>query len=1368
MTRFLKYCFAGMLISFFAACGGGGGSPGSPAGQNQTPSFFVNAPATLTLPAGQNVTYSIAGGKSPYFSSSSAPHLVSVKIEGASVTVSALQVGEADVRISSSGGAEEFSIKVSVVNTVTPFSLQMPDSVKLTIGRTADYPLIGGVPPYRANSTDETVMQVQIVNGSQLHVTALKKGSAKINVYDSDASKLSPVVRDVEVVESTPFLVSAPSSLSISRGQTLQFAVSGGTPAYKSLSSNSAVLQASIVGSTLTMQGVDSGSATVTVRDSSGNESNLSVNVSAPAPLTTTAPSTGLSMGVGTSRNFIVRGGTAPYEAPVSTNVSVATASWVGSALQIVGVAPGNATITVSDAATGVVSFQVNVASAKSFYTTAPSTGLVLGIGATRTFEVGGGLVPYKAPASTDSAVATATLIGNTLSLTGVAAGKAKVTLRDDSNTQLEVDVTVVAPVSVPFFTTAPPSGLVIRTGSFRDFELGGGALPYKSPISANASIAATTLENSNTLRITGLAAGPTKITVQDNAGASLEVDLVVQDEPVLPFFSTAPSAGLLLGVGLSRDFQVGGGTGSYLQPVSTNATVATAGIIGNTLQIVGVSVGNATISLRDSGGSTVSIAVVVGTQSPFFTTAPSTGLVLGINASRDFILNGGVAPYAAPVSTNEPVARAELVGANTVRISGVGTGTANIALRDSSGATLSVGVAVGASDALLTTAPAALTMEGGAVSRYEVLGGTGYSAESSNVSVATASIVSVPGADTRSTLTLTARANGTADIRIMDSRFRTLMLSVTVVNGSATGSVSSVELATDKLEIKSAGEEATITAFVKSAANVAMANVPVVFSANSGTLMSPDATTNASGVATVKLVPGGNKLNRSIAVIATAGTASGTVNVGVAGSSLTITGSSTQQLGARGSYNVRALDSSGTPLSGVVLSFFSTLGNSITPLTATTDASGNAPFSYLASNAGTDTLTVSGPGSMRQTIAVNTSAISLNITSPAPNTSVNVAPATERVTVDYLVGGTPQVGATVNFSTTRGSVSRFTALTDAAGRATVDVSSATAGPATVTAQIAGAGLVTLPLNFVATTPASINLQSSPSALPPNQAGSTIHQSTLTAIVRDASDNLVANQIVNFNLVNDLSGGSLSAGTAMTDSNGRASVQFIAGASSTPANGVRVRATVSGISHDALLTVNGSALFISFGISNEITNLDPTIYSKRFAVYVTDANGVAVGNQPVTLAAIPSRYRKGRLVFDDVNLNPGLWVYAAGSPTGICRNEDINGNGILDLAPASEDFNNDGRLTPGNVVVASPGSVTTDQSGRAYFDLQYGEQYVPWIDVRIVARATVAGTESRAETDFALVGDANDFTRPGIAPAGSVSPFGVNACNSPN
>lgn len=569
-----------------------------------------------------------------------------------------------------------------------------------------------------------------------------------------------------------------------------------------------------------------------------------------------------------------------------------------------------------------------------------------------------------------------------------------------------------------------------------------------------------------------------------------------------------------------------------------------------------------------------------------------------------------------------------------------------------------------------------------------------------------------------------------------------------------------SIEVLASANALPSAGSGVVITAFVKNSANVGLAAQKVTFTASSGGLQSASVVTDSAGAATAKLIVGSDKSIRDIKVTVTAGTISGNVTVTLTGTRVSISGTgSLQSGGAASSFTVNAVDSSNNPILGAQISVSSALGNAISATPLTTGATGSATFLYTPNKSGSDTLTVSGLGSSASA-AIVVSAIDLVALSPASNTSIATG-ASQTISVRYRLSGAGVAGQTVSFSTTRGTFTSGTATTDVNGEASASLVSSTAGPAVIVAQISGVGSVNLPVQFVATTPTSIVVQANPGSVLPNASGTT-NQSTIEAVVRDASGNAVANRQVNFTALLDLSNGSISPGIATTDANGRAQVQFIPGASSTQANGVIIQAQVAStsISSTTSVTVNGKALFITIGFGNTISNLDETTYSKPFTVYVTDANGVAVGNQVLSLSAIPEIYYKGFLVFNKT------WKYSGDAPTAVCANEDRNLNGILD---AGEDTNGNGQLTPGNVVVTAPGNVTTDASGRASFNLQYGEQYAPWATVRITARASVAGTESRQSIFFNLSGVASDFSDENVPPAGVRSPFGRSAlCTDPN
>ena len=574
------------------------------------------------------------------------------------------------------------------------------------------------------------------------------------------------------------------------------------------------------------------------------------------------------------------------------------------------------------------------------------------------------------------------------------------------------------------------------------------------------------------------------------------------------------------------------------------------------------------------------------------------------------------------------------------------------------------------------------------------------------------------------------------------------------------------VEVLTTSNTLPSAGSAVTLTAFIKNAANVGLAGKSAVFAASSGTLEVVSATSDAAGSVSAKLSAGSNKSLRDITVTVSSGAASGTLTLAVTDSTVAVSGSGSMQVGgAASTYTVRAADSVGNPVAGASVAVSSALGNAISLSAPTTGSTGTTSFGYTPTVAGADTLTVSSLGVQTKT-TVQVNAIDFAVLSPASNTTIAVAGTGQTVTVRYKLSGAGVPGKTVTFSTTRGNVSggnvsASTSTTDANGDASVQVSSTTAGPATVVAQIADVGQVSLPVLFTATTPSTVVVQSNPSAVQPNLPGSTTNQSTIEAVVRDANGNAVANTQVAFSVLQDRSNGTLSPGVALTDSSGRAQVQFIPGPVSTANDGVEIQASAGApaVNGTAKLTVNGQALFITIAFGNKIEDVDTTTYTKPLTVYVTDANGVAVANQSLALSILPEDYDKGVMLY---NPAASLWDnnYTTFPLPGHCPNEDTDRDGILD---GGEDSNGNGQLTPGNIAVVVPGAVTTDAQGRAAFAMQYGKQYATWVRVNIMARATVAGTESKQSVLMLLPVAVSDIGDEAVPPAGVVSPFGQSA-----
>ena len=591
-------------------------------------------------------------------------------------------------------------------------------------------------------------------------------------------------------------------------------------------------------------------------------------------------------------------------------------------------------------------------------------------------------------------------------------------------------------------------------------------------------------------------------------------------------------------------------------------------------------------------------------------------------------------------------------------------------------------------------------------------------------------------------TITVTASAGG-----------QSASTTVQVVAGGGT-SVGTLTLVTSTPTIPSdASLSATITAFVRDASNNFISGVPVSFSSTSGGLQVTQATTTTNGVATATLSSAGDPTNRVITVTAQAQTVQSTVTLNVTGSKLTLTGPVALVLAQKGTYTIALTDSGDKGIANKVITLTSARGNMLSAASVTTDTTGRATVDLTVANAGNDSLTASGLALVAtQAIAVN--ADTFVFTTPAVDGLEVPLGTPQTMTVHWLTNGTPVSGQVVSFTTTRGTLSAGTATTNGSGDATVTVSALNAGGSLVTAT-AGTASAQRNIEFIATSASAIDIQSSAFTIAPNE------QATLTATVRDAANNLVKNKTVNFTLT-DITGGSLTLASAVTNSQGRAQTIYTAASGTSARDGVNIAATVAGtaITKSVKLTVAQKQVFISLGTGNTITLLPNNAqYDIPYAIQVTDANGNGVPGVALTVSVLSEFYRKGNRAFVG-----GAWTGFA-SPFYTCVDEDNNRNGVLD---AGEDFNNSGFIEAGNIALVTPNNVTTNAQGIANVDVIYPADHAYWLDVTLEARTAVQGTEFKRSTFFTLPGRASDFNDASKGPPGPRSPFGVNTCNAPN
>jgi hypothetical protein len=204
------------------------------------------------------------------------------------------------------------------------------------------------------------------------------------------------------------------------------------------------------------------------------------------------------------------------------------------------------------------------------------------------------------------------------------------------------------------------------------------------------------------------------------------------------------------------------------------------------------------------------------------------------------------------------------------------------------------------------------------------------------------------------------------------------------------------------------------------------------------------------------------------------------------------------------------------------------------------------------------------------------------------------------------------------------------------------------------------------------------------------------------------------------------------------------------------------------------LTVVSSGVSLAVFTNGTITeDATKNIYSISVIVQVVDASNQPISGSTVTPSVDIPRFYRGIYGVSGGRWAQGIYVrsgsagsytYAPSLASSVqsCDNEDINRNNIMETG---EDANSSGSLEPFKASVAivptSTGSNVTDSFGKAYFELQYGENYASWEDVVMTFTTTVEGTEGHATYPTSLPVPSSVVTKTDSTPPFWISPYNV-------
>lgn len=484
--------------------------------------------------------------------------------------------------------------------------------------------------------------------------------------------------------------------------------------------------------------------------------------------------------------------------------------------------------------------------------------------------------------------------------------------------------------------------------------------------------------------------------------------------------------------IGTSQDFVVEGGKLPY-RVTSSNVAVATAQVEANKLSVKSVAPGSTALSVFDAAGSVLQITVAVqesiGPQRPLFTTAPKT-VNIAIGEVTSYSITGGRPPYTA-TSSDLSIVRSMASG-NTLALTGVSGGSASVVVSDTENNTTTIEVKVGSSLPFFTNAPGKVTLLIGKSDRYLLNGGSQpYQVVSSNPAVAQGSI-------NGSALTVIAAKEGSASLRLTDSKGASVTLDVEVVTDAPIRPVSANPVLTAgglkdtngaATTSISASGFTTLNVTLTSPSGAPLPNQLIVVSGDDTQVKFPEGAsglTNAAGVASIKVAraslsasgagaltatysykvgsivsyPNGTPPPTADVVISTyVGYQLATANVELVNLDVgesTLDAYGTRQISVQANFNGKP---STTP---VQVNFAATCGK-ISPVTASTNSAGIVTTSYSAVDSAGEAQSTQGCSG--KTVEISASTIgaavatkSLNIKG-APATSISFVSATpERI----------------------------------------------------------------------------------------------------------------------------------------------------------------------------------------------------------------------------------------------------------------------------------------------------------------------------------------------------------------------------------
>ena len=461
--------------------------------------------ATVALTKGEKVAVAIVSGNSSYTVSVADTAVAAATVSGTTVTVTGVGVGTTKITVKD---ADDKTAELSV--TVNAFSLTLErNAVEVNADAAVEVAIRSGNGNYTVQVADNSKATATIV-GDKVRIEGKEAGTTKVTVKDSQNK-----TAEITVTVKPRGLSLERTALTINAGTTAEVAIFSGNGGYTVQVADNSKVTASVVNNKVRIEGKAAGTTKVTVKDSQNKTAEISVTVS---PRNLTVEKMRVELNAGANTLVTITNGNGGYTALSEDNNKV-TAQIEGNGVRITAKAAGTAKVTVKDSANKQVEIVVVV---KPYNLTVDKTEVEVNVGATAEVAIRTGNGGYSVPMYDNTKVQVA-IVGSTVRITGKAAGETSVTVKDSQDKTVEIMVTVKGTD-----LELAQANVEVNVGATADVAIVKGTAPYTVSV-INSSVATAEIIGGNKVRIKGVGAGTTKVTIGDDQSKQASIMVTVK-----------------------------------------------------------------------------------------------------------------------------------------------------------------------------------------------------------------------------------------------------------------------------------------------------------------------------------------------------------------------------------------------------------------------------------------------------------------------------------------------------------------------------------------------------------------------------------------------------------------------------------------------------------------------------------------------------------------------------------------------------------------------------------------------------------------------------------------------------------------------